>query len=115
MYWFSVYCKFNTSPKLKDDVSIPLIIFLLEEFKIPVLIPTGVAFPVKSLETSSIIKFLSDVFPGSNLLEKILPWNVELVEIPSGPIFPYGESVKYILSFTILKSPLITVTAAPTV
>ena len=73
IYSFSVYSKFRTSPKLKDDVIIPLIIFLLEEFRVPVLIPTVSAFPVKSLEMSSIIKFLSDVFDGSNLLEKILP------------------------------------------
>ena len=94
IYWFSVYCKFKTSPKLNDVVSIPLIVFLLKEFKVPVLIPTVSVFPVKSLEISSIIKFLSDVLPGSNLLEKILPWNEEFTCKLSCPIFPYGGSVK---------------------
>ena len=89
-----MYSKFRTSPKLKDDVMIPLIIFLLEEFRVPVLIPTVSVFPVKSLEISSIIKFLSDVFPGSNLLENNLPWNDEFTCKLSCPIFPYGGSVK---------------------
>ena len=53
IYSFSVYCKFKTSPKLKEEVMIPLIILLFEEFRVPVLIPTVSAFPVKSLEISS--------------------------------------------------------------
>ena len=67
---------------------------VMKEFKVPVLIPTVSVFPVKSLEISSIIKFLSDVFPGSNLLENNLPWNDEFTCKLSCPIFPYGGSVK---------------------
>ena len=57
---------------------------------------------MKSNDISSNITFLSFSSNGSNFLENSLPENDDPVSNPTGPDFPYGASVKNILSSTIL-------------
>ena len=76
------------------------------------------AIPVKSVEISSKIKFLSFGLEKSNALENALPekkddtLNWGSVDAIAGP---YGGVEKYITSSMILKSPVWTVTAEPIV
>ena len=57
---------------------------------------------MKSNDISSNITFLSFSSNGSNFLENSLPENDDPVSNPTGPDFPYGASMKNILSSTIL-------------